>query len=130
MSNFTIEYISLNTKRRIGKLVRDHKCLVASFLEDLKNDKNKKGNLSGIYAILEDVGNELLLPENRYKKLKGYDKLKHKPYEIRYKEFRLYTIFDSETGQLLIIGGDKKTQTKDLKRIEQIIKEYENFKTR
>lgn len=130
MNNFTIEYISLNTKRPVGKLVRDHKCLVASFLEELKNDRNKKGSLGGIYAILEDIGNDLLLPDSKYKKLKGYDKLKYKPYEIRYKEFRLYTIYDSETGQLLIIGGDKKSQTKDLKRVEQIIKEYENFKSR
>ena len=86
--------------------------------------------MNGIYAILEDVGNELLLPEQKYKKLKGYGKLKYKPYEIRYKEFRLYTIYDSGTGQLLLIGGDKKSQIKDLKRIEQIIKEYEIFKTR
>ena len=128
MSNFAIEYAGLITKRPIYKLIRDRKCLVDTFLEELKNDINKKRCLSGIYAILEDVGNELLLPEHKFKKLKGHDKLKYKPYEIRYKEFRLYTIFDSETGQLLLIGGDKKSQTKDLNRIEQIIKEYEIFK--
>ena len=130
MSIFTIEHAGLSTKRPIAKLVRDHKCLVDSFIEELKNDKNKKGCLGGLYAILEDVGNELLLPENKYKRLRGYDKLRYKPYEIRYKEFRLYTIYDHETGQLLLIGGDKKSQNKDLKRIEQIIKEYERFKTR
>jgi len=111
-------------------LVRDRKCLVDPFLEELKNDKNKKGGLGGIVAILEDVGNELLLPEQKFKKLRGYEKLKYKPYEIRYKEFRLYLIYDRETGQLLILGGDKKSQSKDLKKIEQILKEYEIFKTR
>ena len=128
MTTFAIEYLNLSTKKKVGKLLRNGKCLVDPFLDELKSDKNKKGSLAGIYAILEDIGNTLLVPENKYKKLNGYDKLNYRPYEIRYKEFRLYTIYDSAAGQLLLIGGDKKSQPKDLKRIEQIIKEYNIFK--
>ena len=91
MTTVTIESAGLNTKRQMLKLVRDNKCLVEPVFDELKSDKNKKSCLSGIYAILEDIGNELTLPETKYKKLKGCNKLKYKPFEIRYKEFRLYT---------------------------------------
>lgn len=117
-----------STPQRIFKLVRNNKCLIDSFLTEIKKDKNLEPELGELYAIIADAADGSLLPPSRYKPLKIAKNLKYQPYEAKTYHLRIYLFHERESGMIIIIGGKKTEQRQDLKRVEQIIKEYTLFK--
>jgi hypothetical protein len=49
-------------------------------------------------------------------------------YEAKSFSLRLYMITEHKIGKILVCGGRKKTQIKDIERLKRIIKEYSHFK--
>lgn len=62
------------------------------------------------------------LPEKKFKDITPYNE-KVKEYEIKTNNLRVYLIKDVK-GKLIIIGGKKTTQKKDIKKFRNLKKEY------
>jgi hypothetical protein len=128
MPTFVIEHIEeFDTKQKVNKLVRNGKCIVDEFVEEIRQDNNLSPELGELYAIIEDIANNQLLPPNRYKKLRVSKKLKFKPYEAKSKHLRLYLFHENGTGQIIVLGGKKKDQKEDIQRLEKLISEYNSY---
>ena len=52
----------------------------------------------------------------------------HKDYEIKTKNLRLYFFKDEGLGQIIVLGGMKGSQKKDINRMREI--KYEYFKNK
>lgn len=125
---FAIEHFEeFETKQKVNKLLRNGKCIVDEFVEEIKQDKNLSPELGELYAIIEDIANNKLLPHTRYKKLRVSKKLKFKPYEAKSKHLRLYLFHEKGSGQIIVLGGKKTDQKDDIQRLEKIISEYNSY---
>ncbi|MBI3509498.1 MAG: hypothetical protein HY064_02470 [Bacteroidetes bacterium] len=130
MATFSVEQIEEfdNTKQKVFKLFRNGKCLYTEFTAEISKDDNLEPELDELFANIEDVANNELLPKNKYRKLHISSKLQYTPYEAKTHHLRAYMFHDSETGQVIVCGGTKGEQDEDLERVEKIIKEYSAWK--
>ncbi len=128
MPTFGVRQLEIyKTSVRVFKLIREQHCFYDDFVEEIALDKNLERELYDLDAIIEDAANGKLLPAGRYRKLRLSAKIKYSAYEAKSKHLRLYLIHEYETGKILILGGKKTTQDKDLDRLERLLKEYHEF---
>lgn len=129
MPTFEVRHIpGFETRQKVNKLVRNGRCLVDEFENEIRRDSNIAPELDELVATIEDVANGKLVPKNQYRKLRLSNKLQYSVFEVKSKHLRLYLIHEKNTGQLHILGGKKGDQDEDIKRVEKIIKEYTVFK--
>lgn len=129
MISFEVKQIpEFETKQKVNKLIRNGKCLIDDFRDEIKKDKNIEPELDELVATVEDVANGKMVPKNQYRKLHLSSKLQYSAFEVKSKHLRLYLIHERDTGQIHILGGKKGDQDEDIKRVEKIIKEYSTFK--
>ncbi|HKR03975.1 MAG TPA: hypothetical protein VJY62_05000 [Bacteroidia bacterium] len=124
---FEVEGLGFNTRQRINKLKRNGKSLINEFLEEIKKDKNLEPELGELYATLEDTANGKMVPKNQYRKLRLSSKIKYSAFEAKSKHLRLY-LFHDENRKIIMIGGKKVDQERDIERLEKIIKEHTEYK--
>jgi hypothetical protein len=124
---FEVEDLGFNTRQRINKLKRNGKSLIDEFLEEIKKDKNLEPELGELYATLEDTANGKMVPKNQFRKLRLSSKIKYSAFEAKSKHLRLY-LFHDENGKIIVIGGKKVEQERDIERLEKIIREYTEYK--
>lgn len=98
------------------------------FVTDIERDKNLEPELDEVFSIIEDIADNKLLPKGDYRRLHLSNKLGFTAFEAKTKHLRVYLFHDSGTGQIIICGGLKKNQDKDIDRVERIIKEYSAWK--
>ena len=122
-----IELDQFETKQKVNKLVRNGKCFLDEFINAIRSDKNLAPELAVLYAIIEDVANNKNLPPQRYRKLHLKKNLNYTPYEAKSKHLRLYLFYDKAIGQIIVFGGKKGSQFKDLDNFERKISEYSHF---
>ncbi|MBL0744129.1 hypothetical protein [Chryseolinea lacunae] len=117
MTIFTLARITEfdSTVQEVYKLIRNGKCLLDSFVEEIENT-NLEGEIGTIYQIIEDVASGK--PHPRCKKLR-LGKIKVQAYEAKSKHLRTYFFHENRTGQVIVIGGKKKDQTTDLVRLKE-----------
>jgi hypothetical protein len=113
------------TRDKVCKLIRDGKCLINDFYNEIENDGNLCRQLEVIEATLETLANGGPIPSGKYKPI-GKKIGDHQMYELKYKDLRLY-IFKDVAGQIQIIGGKKGNQSKDISRAKKILKEYHDY---
>ncbi len=84
-----------------------------------------KGELVKMIRIIEHAANGIMLPKTKYRKIQNpnTDKL----FEAKTKKIRVY-IYHEPDKVLLILGGNKNTQNKDITKTIGIIKKYELWK--
>ncbi len=123
MPIFALNIIEVFPNNQVEKLIINGKCQLDEFEEDAKKNKRNRSELGTIYRYIqyELEGNKL--PESHKKELNGF---KLTVSEYRSKHLRIYTI-KKQNGQVLILGGYKKNQTKDLRKIASITNQlYQN----
>ena len=76
---------------------------------------------------MEDTANGKMVPKNQYRKLRLSSKIKYSAFEVKSKYLRLY-LFHDENGKIIVIGGKKVDQERDIERLEKIIREYTEYK--
>lgn len=129
MATFTVELVpDFATRQRIYKLRRNGKCMVDEFRKDIMADSNLAPELLNLDAALMNVANGLPVPPSHYKKLHTGEKLKYAIFEVKSRHLRLYLFQEKETGQIMIVGGKKVRQKKDIARVIEIVKDYTLFK--
>ncbi|GET27097.1 hypothetical protein [Prolixibacter sp. NT017] len=121
MESFTLKQIDeIEGKQKIYKLEIDDKCLFDDFEDEIEKRGQYSDELATIYAHIEDFANNKTLPQTKFRILnKGVKNDKIKEYEFKSKHLRIYGI-KAPSGQIIIMGGYKKTQKKDINRLKNI----------
>ena len=90
------------------------------FCNEIEHDGNQRGHLIRIWRIFQEMADGFQFETNIVKPLKGG--LKNE-FEIKRGPLRVYFIKDPE-GHIIILGGQKKNQSKDISKFRAINKEY------
>lgn len=126
MSQYYLERLfELEGNQRIFKLYEEGKCEFNEFWKRIESEGNLVNELAVIFRRLEDISCGRRLPKEKYRKLQL--SLSWDAYEIKTKHLRVYLIKNPLDGQILIAGGKKTNQKKDIKRFERIAKRYLSF---
>jgi hypothetical protein len=81
--------------------------------------------LATAIRIIEEKSNLNRYPKTKFREIQGH-KLKCKVFEAKSGIIRIYLFHEEKTGRIIITGGLKDNQKKDLKSILKIKKEYNN----
>lgn len=124
MSKFTLNKIEeLGAKQEIFKLVIDKTCLFDEFEQEIEERGQYEEELYSIYSLIEDVANNKLLPKTKFRDITINKKDNVKEYEFKSKHLRIYAI-KATGGKIIVMGGYKNNQEKDIKRFRKIKTEY------
>ena len=104
--------LSINGEKQLDK-----------FEEELKGT-TYQGEFRQLFVYMEFLANNNPLPITKFRELKG-NKDNIKEYEFKSKHLRLYAIAQPG-GKIIILGGFKNNQTKDIAHFRAIKKEYLN----
>jgi len=86
------------------------------------NDTTYASEFKQILVYMEYLANNNPLPKTKFRELKG-NKDKIKEYEFKSKHLRLYAIAQPG-GKIVILGGFKNDQSKDIARFRAVKKQY------
>jgi hypothetical protein len=126
MSKFAlIEIEAVNGKQKFLKLLKDEKCEFDDF--ELEASKNFKLEMNSLYHRMDLFSMGEKLPITQFRILKGSNKV-FTECEIKTKHLRVYFIIDNSIRNIVIIGGYKTKQIKDINHFRNIIGEYIKFK--
>lgn len=121
MSNFAIEKIeAINGKQKFDQLVINGEKQLDAFERDIANDTSYMSEFITILAYMDMDANGLNIG-NKRKELKGAKGVKE--FEYRTKHLRIYAI-QQFNGKIVIVGGYKKDQKKDISRFRFLKKQY------
>jgi hypothetical protein len=124
MKRFTLKELEcIEAKQRIYKLEIDNSCQFEKFEQEISERKQYENEIASIYSLIEDVANNKLLPKTKFRDITITKKDKIKEYEFKTRNLRVYTIKSSE-GKIIIIGGYKNNQKKDIKKFRKIKTEF------
>lgn len=118
------EIIDCNTKISVYELYKNGNSLFNDFYEDIKSNAIYFKSTTSAIKIIEQSANGLRLHKQKFRELKGTG-LNCKVYEAKKDSVRIY-MFQDSLGRVIVTGGVKGDQTKDIARIIKIIKDYQN----
>ena len=115
----SIYYLEINGKN-----------LFEEFFEQNCSKKEYRNQFGQIQNILMTLGlNETeKLPPTKFKVLKRNKSDTIVDYEIKTKDFRIYLFRDDNSSKVIVLGGFKKNQKKDIEKLRRIKKQYFNQK--
>lgn len=117
--------VSSNTKIAVFELCINKNSLFQSFVDEVENDDNLESDFFGAIRNLEHAANLKRLPNTKFREIKGID-IKGKLYEAKYGCVRIYHFHEEYTGRIIVLGGVKTNQKKDIKSAVKTIKHYQN----
>jgi len=122
-------HITSTTKISVYELCKNGESLFEQFVDEIEKDGNLFDKLAGAIRIIEETSNLKRYPKSKFRELKGHN-LSCKVYEAKSDIIRIYLFHEEKTGRIIITGGLKDNQDKDIKLILKIIKDYNNEKQR
>lgn len=123
MSKFALDRIeAIEGNQDFYKLKIDGVCLLDSFEDENKSNKKYFGEIGSIYGLMERLANNQGLPAKKFRDITPQNE-KVKEYEFKSKNLRVYAI-KCEGGKIVILGGYKNRQKKDLRTFRGIKKQY------
>ena len=124
MSTFAVEIIeAIKGKQTFYKLLVDGKAPIDEFEAGLVGQYETE--LESIYFYMEAVANLRPLPKTKFRELKGV-KGNNKEYEFKTKHLRVYAIKHPDSGKVIVMGGYKNTQDKDINSFRALKQNYLN----
>ena len=126
MSKFALKYIDEITGRlKIFKLLVNNNCEYDEFESQIKTDGSYSSELVTIQIRLQEIADGKLLPKEKFRNITPKKELA-KEYELKTRHLRVYLFHEEKTGRIIVCGGKKITQQKDLNHFRRIKKEYFN----
>ena len=121
MNIFALEKLEgVDGKQQFDKLLINGTAPFDEFERDIGD--NYKPELTGIYAVMNEVANLKSVPYNKFHPYSdGKDGVRE--YEFKSKHLRVYAI-EQQGGKIIIIGGTKANQKKDESEFHRIKKLY------
>lgn len=105
-----------------SKLVKDNRCFFDEFENEITKNNDLKKEFARILALMERHAEGHQLPSTKFNNIKD-GKYHGIFWEFKAKHLRVYTVC-IENGKVVVIGGTKNTQEKDIFRFKQIAKEF------
>ena len=106
------------------KLVKNKKCFFDEFEKEITKNNNLKKEFAKLLMQMEWHAKGERLPIEKFRNIQD-KKYSGIFFEFKTKHLRVYTVC-IENGKVVIIGGTKNTQEKDIIRFKHIAKEYIN----
>lgn len=134
MPKFSLVVIDeLSGVNLIQKLKIGDRCPFDEFCEEIKNEASYQDQLDTIQLYFSKLGNNEDIPAKKFQELKFRKKNDPvKDYELRTGDLRVYCIKGTNRNKIIILGGKKSNQKKDIKKLRLIklefLKETENEK--
>lgn len=126
MSNFALNQIKeIVGKLKIFKLVINECCEYDEFEKQIKAEASSSRELVTIQTRLHDVAECKLLPKEKFRDITPKNETV-KEYEIKTKHLRVYLFHEEKTGRVIVCGGKKTSQQKDMSHFRRVKKEYIN----
>lgn len=124
MTRYTLKTIdAIEGKQTFYKLEINGECQFDEYEEDIRNSGQYIEELESIYANMEDIANNKLLPRTKFKDITLNSRDNLKEYEFKSKHLRIYAM-KGENGKVIVLGGTKNAQKKEIKRFRSIKKDY------
>ena len=124
MRNFALEIIpEITGKIKFYKLLIGDTCEFDEFWEMVEKSGNLNKELIKVQTLMQEVSEMNMLPGTKFKSITP-KKETIKEYEIKTKNLRLYMFHEEHTGRIIVCGGKKSTQRKDIKHFRKIKKQY------
>ena len=112
--------IRQDTKIPVFELDDDGNNLIDEFIEEFTQYEN---DIAAAFRYIEMTADLIRLPKAKFRELQ-VEKLPCKVYEAKKNAIRIYLFHEEKTGRVVVLGGMKTTQRKDIKRITKIVKLY------
>jgi len=123
MSKFALERIkTIEGNQIFEKLFIDNQCQFDDFEKEIFSNDKLNTELGKIYSYMEFVAKGESLPATKFKDITP-KKGKVKEYEFKSKNLRVYAI-KKENGKIIILGGFKNRQKRDIKKFRSIKKRF------
>lgn len=124
MYTFALKEIEeVSSKLKIFKLFVNDSCEFDDFFVTIKKEGNLTSELKTIQARLMEIAECKSLPDTKFKDITP-KKETIKEYEAKTKNLRVYMFHEQNTGRIIICGGKKSNQKKDLQHFRNIKKQY------
>lgn len=126
MRKFGLKYVEeVVGQIKIFKLIVDNHCPYEDFESQIIYEATYSSELITIQTRLLDIANGRLLPKEKFRNITP--RKEHvKEYEIKTRHLRVYLFHEDITGRILVCGGKKVNQDKDIAYLRRIKKEYLN----
>lgn len=125
MSYFAFKEISqFDCPGNVLVLNRGGRCDFDEFYEEIEKSGNMKSDLYKFSAILQQVVSGVRLPEEKYRDITNNDSTVRE-YEIKTKYLRFYLVdaIIDQRAFLIVLGGRKTNQKKDIVKFKSYIKD-------
>jgi len=114
------------SRQTFEKLYVDGICLLTNFEEEIKSIPQYYSEFTTIIAYMNCVADGQTLPKTKFRVIEGGNE-KVKQYEFKSKNLRVYAC-SQKGGKIVIMGGYKTTQKKDIHKLHELVKEYVSFR--
>lgn len=128
MTKFALKSLSsIVGKQEIDLLIENDICYFEEFEDEIKERHKKYDNeLGSLLQTLERLSNGKSLPNEKFKDITPEKELV-KEYEIKTRHLRVYLIKKTD-GKIIVLGGYKNRQKKDIRKFRSIKSRYLNNK--
>lgn len=125
MNRFALEEFSIIKGHvRFYKLKVDDACPIDEFWNEIEREGNLKKQLNTAIAIMERYAQGLPTSPDKFKNItENSDPVNE--YEIKTRDLRIY-LFKDKAGAIVVSGGKKSTQRRDINRFKNLTIEYIN----
>jgi len=117
--------VSPNTKIKVLELCKNDESIFQSFISEIEKDKKLFNQLSAAVSIVENSANLRTMPKGKFRPIEGHN-LNCKVYEAKKGSIHVYLFHQENTGRIIVTGGKKGNQKKDIKSIIKTIQDYYN----
>lgn len=126
MLKFVLENIGeISGRLKIFKLIVNNHCEFDEFAQKIMNEVSYASELVTIQVRLHEIADGELLPKEKFRNITPKRELV-KEYEIKTMHLRVYLFHEERTGSIIVCGGKKITQKKDINHFRRIKREYFN----
>ena len=126
MITFALHYLEEFTGRlKIFKLVVNERCEYDEFERQIETEGSYSSELVTIQTRLHEISDGKLLPKEKFRNITPKKEL-IKEYEIKTRHLRVYMFHEDKTGRIIVCGGKKTSQPKDINRFRRIKMDFFN----
>lgn len=123
MRTFDTEIIEqIKGKQVYEKLLVNGECLLDQFEAEIQGNPQYVSEFRTILAYMELKANGTPLPKKKFNEILG-GKITTPRHEFKSEHLRIYTI-QNANGRIIVMGGYKNSQPKDIRSFNSLVKEY------
>lgn len=117
------EIVRPNSGRRVFELYKNEESLLTAFYEQIADSKEFMRYFNKAVKIIENALDDYRLTDKKWKKVQ-YPGLDYTIYEAKADKIRIYIVQDLTSVPIVVTGGKKTEQGRDIQRVVNHINRY------